>query len=113
MSHSLAGKREYRNEAVRIADLTVNTSMITDITFVNARVIGPAVLAPLGSTSIMHSGFGSPDLDTPFWETTSDRQALVGAVGVVDCTFSNCMFEGIGWAGPPSLRKLFESSADE
>lgn len=109
----LVGDRAFRNQVVRLADLTVNTAMLENYTFANCRVVGPAVLVPLGNTSVLHCIFGAPDVDSIFWEVPESRDALVGAVGALNCTFSNCQFEAIGWAGPPELRELFQHGVRE
>lgn len=44
----LRGDGKYRDEIVRISELTVNTYILKDLEFVNCRIIGPAVLAILG-----------------------------------------------------------------
>lgn len=101
--------RQFRNMVVRIAELTVNTSELEGLEFSNCRIMGPAILIPLGTTSILHCALGGPDLDALFWEITPQRQSVVGAVAALDCTFSGCQFDAIGWAGPSGLREMFAS----
>jgi hypothetical protein len=105
----LRGDRTYRNEVVRLAELTVNTSIIEGLEFSNCRIIGPAILALLGGVTIVHCTWDAPGLDAVFWEVPPDRGPVVGVVGVVNCTFSNCTLENVGVAGPPELRTTFES----
>lgn len=93
------GDKSYRNMVVRITDLTVNEDIIRDVTFENCQLIGPAILAPLGATSIMHCGFDG-DADALIWSIPSDRTAVIGAIGAEDCTFSGCRFTRIGLAVP-------------
>jgi hypothetical protein len=47
------GDREFRNEIVRLAELTMNSSNIEGLTFSNCRIVGPAVIVPIGS-SFLH-----------------------------------------------------------
>jgi hypothetical protein len=106
----LRADRRFRDEVVRIAELTVNTSLLEDLEFTNCRIIGPAVLALLGGVTISHCSWDAPGLDAVFWEVPRTRELVVGAVGVVRCTFSNCRFEQVGVAGPPELRAQFEKA---
>jgi hypothetical protein len=98
----------FRNEVVRIADLTLNTSVLEGYEFSNCRIIGPAVLALLDDVSIIGCTWDTPGLDALFWEVPPTRPVVMGAVGVSKCQFSNCNFELIGVAGPPELRAVLE-----
>jgi hypothetical protein len=104
----LRADRQFRNEVVRLAELTVNTSTIRGQEFSNCRIIGPAILALLGGVTISHCTWDAPSLDAVFWEVPPERGVVVGAVGVIDCTFSACTFENVGVAGPPEMRSEFE-----
>lgn len=106
------GDRQFRNQLVRISDLTVNTTVIEGLEFSNCRIVGPAILIPLGQTNIVHSRWGGA-LDAVFWEITPGRDHVIGAVGIVDCTFSNCAFSDIGFAGPAEFRQLMEGGTRE
>lgn len=105
----LRGDRSIRDELVRIAELTVLTPMIQGYEFTNCRIVGPAVLALLNNVTIAHCGWDAPSLEAIFWEVPPGRGEVVGAVGVMDCTFSNCTFESIGVAGPSELRDQLSS----
>jgi len=105
----LTGDRKFRDDIVRIAELTVNTSMLIGYEFTNCRIVGPAVLVPLGNTSLQHIDFNG-SLDAIFWEILPERQEVLGGVGVQDCLFSSCRMDDIGIAGPASLRELLRSS---
>jgi hypothetical protein len=107
VSAPLTGDRKFRNDPVRIADLTVNRTTIEDYEFVNCRILGPAVLIIRDST-ITACSWDAPGLDSIFWEISPARLQVVGAVGVFRCLFSNCRFEGIGIAGPPEMRAMLE-----
>ena len=110
MSTPQVGNREFRDEVVRIAELTVTTSVLEGYTFQHCRLIGPAVLLPQGTTNILHSRWDSPGVGAIFWEIPPERTIIVGAVAVVNCTFSGCTFEAIGLAGPPELRQMMEAA---
>jgi len=104
----LVGDREFRNQVVRIADLTVNIALLEGYQFSNCRIIGPAVLGLLDGVTITNCGWDAPGIDAVFWEVPPERGPVVGAVGVANCTFSNCSFTLIGVAGPPELRAVLE-----
>ena len=104
----LRGDKMFRDEVVRVAELTVNTSTIEGLTFQNCRIIGPGILALLEDVSITQCRWDAPSLDAVFWEVPASRGPVIGVVGVKACTFSNCSFESIGVAGPPELRAVFE-----
>lgn len=106
----LTGDGQIRDDVVRIAELTVNTSTIEGYTFSNCRIIGPAILVLLDRVTITSAGFDAPGLDAVFWEVPHDRGPVVGVIGVVNCTFSNCRFELIGIAGPPEMRAQLEAA---
>lgn len=109
MSTPHTGDRQFRDDVVRIAALTVNTSVIEDLEFSNCRIIGPAVLALLDGVSLIGCRWDAPDLEAIFWEVPPSRPRVVGAVGVQRCVFSNCSFAEIGLAGPPDLRQLLQA----
>jgi len=102
--------RQFRDEVVRIAQLTVNTVILEGLTFQNCRIIGPAVLVPQGQTSLVHCGFDTPNVDAVFWDIPPTRSFVVGAIAIVDCTFSSCTFSQIGLGGPPELRQMLEQA---
>ena len=108
MSTPLTGDRTFRNDPVRLADLTVNTPVIEGYEFINCRILGPAVIVPQGDTSIVRCSWDAPDFAAIFWEITPDRPYIVGAIAVVNCTFSNCRFEGVGIAGNREAREQME-----
>ena len=109
-SPPLRGDRSFRDDIVRIAELTVNTSMLENYEFSNCRIIGPAVLVLLGNVQLLHCGWDAPGLEAVFWEIPATREYVVGAVGVANCTFSNCRFEQVGVAGPSELREQMEQA---
>ncbi|MEX2621028.1 MAG: hypothetical protein WD250_12520 [Egibacteraceae bacterium] len=94
-------RREWRNEPVRLADLTLNTPLIEGRTFENCQIIGPAIIAPLGTTSIAHCTWDG-DFDALVWPIAEGRDQVVGAIGALDCSFFRCRFVTVGLAVPAS-----------
>lgn len=99
----------FRNDIVRLADLTVNSIELNGYEFSNCRIIGPAVVVPLGVTSLHNCGWEAPGVDAIFWEILPGRDLIIGAIAAIDCTFSACTFQAIGLAGPPELREAIAS----
>lgn len=106
-SPPLRGDSSYRDEIVRIAEITVNTNTIEGLTFSNCRIVGPAILILLDDVDISHCRWDAPGLDSVFWEISPDRSHVVGAVGVRRCSFSNCTFDSVGVAGSAEVRAIF------
>jgi len=102
------GNREFSNDVVRLAELTVTTFTLDGLTFRNCQIIGPAILIPQGRTGFAHCRWDAPDLDALFWEILPTRAAVVGAVVAHDCMFSACNFTQVGIAGSTELRRLLE-----
>jgi hypothetical protein len=105
---SPTGDRQFRNQVVRVSELTVNSLILEGLTFQNCRIIGPAVLVPQGTTSFLHCVWDAPDMEAVFWEIPPARALVVGAVAAVDCTFSSCTLSEIGLGGSQELRRLLE-----
>lgn len=103
---SPAGGRQHNDDIIRIAALTVNTLEIRGQTFSNCKIIGPAVLVPQGRTSFVHCNFEASGLEELFWDIPEGRTTVVGAVALIDCTFSGCSFTLIGIAGGRELREM-------
>lgn len=106
------GNREFRNEIVRLAELTVNTFVLEDLVFSNCRIFGPSVLVPRES-EFTHCNWDAPGLDALFWPIDPSREQVVGAVAVVRCMFSSCSFSLVGLAGPPDLRQIMEAALNQ
>jgi hypothetical protein len=105
------GDGHFRNEVLRIADLTVTSTELEDLTFSNCRILGPAVLVPR-ETQLVECTWETPDLDAMFWEIEPDRKLALGAVGVSRCTFSKCAFVGIGIAGPREMLEVLRAGLE-
>lgn len=106
----MTGNREFRDDIVRIASLTVTNYLIQGYTFSNCQIVGPAVLAMLGNVDMSHCTYES-DINSLFWEVDPAVRPLVfGAVGVQDVTFSQCSFQAIGFAGPRALKEQMEAA---
>ena len=88
--------------------------VLTEFQFLRCQLLGPAVLAPLGSTEFSGCTFDSPgNFSTLFWEIAPGTTQVVGAIALQDCTFTECKFSGIGIAGPAFLKEQFLNDLGE
>jgi hypothetical protein len=108
--------REYRNELVRIAELTVLEDVIHDVRFVNCEIVGPAVLGLIDNVTISGCGFDAPGSDALFWPLPASRGAVMGAVGLANVEILSCRFRRIGLAIPeerlPEMIEAFGFGGD-
>lgn len=92
------GTREYVNQTLRLADLTVTEDLLENLRFENCIIIGPAVVALVGNISMVHCGFDAPDANALLWRVATDRDVVIGAVAAVDVEFYSCRFQRVGFA---------------
>lgn len=98
------GDRHYRNQTVRLTDLAVTADVIEQITFENCQLIGPAIVVLLGNTELRDSGFDG-DVDAILWPI-GDRQQIIGAIALTNCSLIGCRFQRIGLAVPDGQMDL-------
>lgn len=77
--------------------------------FVDQLIIGPAVLCPIGALRLTLCTFSCDDLEHMLWEVP-EGAVRQGCIGVADCMFEHCTFEGIGFAGPAATLDLIRAS---
>jgi len=87
---------EYRNQIVRLADLTTTTNTVEGVTFDNCQIVGPAVVFMDGCTLTGSSVQGT--FDEVIWEVADERHSIVGAIALRSCTIVNCALREIGFA---------------
>lgn len=90
------GDRQYRNQLVRLSDLTVVRDVIEGVTFENCQIVGPAVVVLLDGITMSGCNFEG-DAESVVWPIGS-RSRVMGAVGLKDCTIVGCQFQRIGIA---------------
>lgn len=86
---------EFRNQTIRIADLTRTSDVINGTTFENCSLIGPAVIVLRDSYLKDCTYIGQAD--AMFWDVTG-RTAIMGAVAFRNCTMVACDLQRIGLA---------------
>jgi hypothetical protein len=98
--------RHVTHRSFRIVDLVGDDDLITEKTFEDCTIYGPAVLAPLDRMTFEHNSFEA-DPEALFWVIPEGRTRVVGAIGLIDCTFRRCIFRRIGIAGKQELIDRF------
>jgi len=99
-------ERHISHRSFRIVDILGEDTFITGKTFEDCTIYGPAVLVPIDRTTMDQIALDGP-LDAIFWEVPEDRMMIIGAVGLIDCTFRRCKFHGLGIGGKRPLLELF------
>lgn len=101
------GDKHYRNQLVRLTDLTVTSDVIQGVTFENCTLVGPAVILLMGNGVMSDSGFDG-DAVGLLWPT-HDRDHVIGAIALVDCSVIGCRLQRIGLAYPPDQADKIEA----
>lgn len=94
-----------RDQVVRLADMAVARPFVQGLVFENCMILGPAVVAMLNGGTLEGCSFDSPP-EALLWEVPADT-TKIGAIGLDDCTFVNCHFQGVGFAGTPEFAEKF------
>lgn len=92
--------RDFYSQVVRVSDLAVTGPVIEGYTFENCLVLGPAVVAVLSDVSFESSQWVTDpgeSSESLWWEV--DEGHRVGAIGIRNCSFVGCVFQGVGFAG--------------
>jgi hypothetical protein len=99
MALSWADERHITHRSFRIVDLAEEIDpIIRGRTFEDCTIYGPAVVLPLDYITLEHNSFdGAPE--AVLWEIPDERAVIIGAIGLIDCIFRRCRFQGIGVAG--------------
>lgn len=102
----------HRNSVIRLADLTVTGPVVRSHQFENCLILGPAVVALTGESSLEGCQFnGEPD--ELLWEIPTSRPKVIGATLLEDCRFARCTFQQVGFAGPPEfIDKFLKGTAE-
>jgi hypothetical protein len=97
-----------RDQVFRLVDLALVDTVIRKLRFENCLIVGPAVAVPLGGGSMLNCRFdGEPE--AILWDFPVDV-TKIGAIGLEECDFVECAFQGVGFAGPPEFHSIFRDS---
>ncbi len=86
---------------LRLVDIPRTGFSIKGRTFENCDIFGPAIMAPVSKSMIVGCAFQTelPGVWSPVLWPIPDDATVIGVIGLVDCTFKNCRFHGVGIAG--------------
>lgn len=90
----------HEREVVYIHDLVNDKGIVDGHKFEDCAIKGPAVLVLLHDCHVSNSSVGSPEA---IWPPLPSNRGYIGAIGVQNCSFNKCRFEGIGFAGNEQL----------
>ena len=98
--------KTYVDRVIRIAELAAGEPNWTlhGFHWIRCAIQGPAVIV-LSGGRFLRCRYDGPSADALVWEIPESRTAVIGAVSVVDCTFEDCSFTAIGFAGHPALAR--------
>lgn len=99
--------RHYRNQTVRLADLSVVTDVIENVTFENCIIEGPAVVVMQGS-QVMNTNLEG-DAEACFWIIPTGRERVIGAIALVNCAIVGCQLRRIGIGVPEADYETYRS----
>jgi len=97
----LPERRLYIGTTVVLTDLVGVPPVIVKADFEDCRLVGPALIAPLGPLTLSGSTLPSGHF---VWELPASEGEMVGVIGLVDCAIRGCRLDGIGLAVPPGSR---------
>jgi hypothetical protein len=98
-------KRDYKDEDIEIYKLVEDPThpILKGFTFENCTIIGPAVVASLGSTKWVGNSLST----SMFIVIPKASRQLEGVIGLRDCTITGCKFMNVGLIGPEDFIKRF------
>lgn len=98
------------HRSFRLVDLLEGPAqIISSRTVTDSTIYGPAVAILINSVTMTHCVFeGEPE--GLFWELQPERQFVIGAIGLVGCTFERCQFQGVGFAGTKEVLDVFRGA---
>ena len=89
----------YRDTEVRLTDLVGPDGRLQGVSFVDCKILGPAVVI-LDQSTLSGCQLGGPSVDAVLWPIEAERNVVVGAVYIRECSFKGCNFYNVGIAGP-------------
>jgi len=101
-----------QRKLIRLSDITTETNIIAGKYFRNAIIRGPGILFHMGNCTIGNCSFAVGDsIKSIIWQPNpSSDNGHIGAIGIYHTVFEDCIFEGVGFAGPDEfINKLLNT----
>jgi len=96
--------KTFERQVVPLCELVpMDGHTLEGFTFTECQVYGPAILMFEGPHTVISNNTYGPTLDAALWEIPPSRTMVTGAILAVNCTFSGCTFERVGFAGSPEF----------
>jgi hypothetical protein len=89
-----------QREVVRIALIAGDEGAIIERAFVGVEIRGPAILGLDDKTTVTNCYIEwGDDRESVLWEIPNDKALFFGLIAVLGCTFTDCRFRNVGFAG--------------
>lgn len=96
----LPGFGPYQGLTFQLSDLVEpDNYVVKDRTFIECDISGPGILLLAGPMTMWNGCTIEGDPDSVLWVLQPERQAVVGAIAMINCEFWRCRFTGVGLAG--------------
>lgn len=100
----------YRGVTLRLVDLPLDQSVLSNKSFRSCTLVGPGVLIIESGVEIGNCSFDAP-LDEIFWNLGDVESRKAGAIVVRDCSFRDCEFHNVGFSGGAELLAALKSAS--
>ncbi len=108
------GVRQYLWRDVQLLPMLARSGhgpILSRAEFVGCTIIGPAVVVLMDSELVNCSSLD--DVDQLWWPQNRGVESVpVGAVGLRHCTFTDCVFDQVGFAGWSETQRQHIAAAD-
>ncbi len=91
----------YEGRVIRPWEYIDEDGKMEGFTFEDCTIRGPAIFV-LQECTVSNSTLRG-DADAILWEIPLEKKVVIGPILATRCTFEKCIFENIGFAGPPAF----------
>lgn len=92
----------FQRREISIRDLLEHDGAVSDRTFEDCYIDGPAVVYPY-QCQFNKPVFVTNVIESLLWELSPNQEAVIGAIELRRCVFRRCRFNRIGIVGPPDF----------
>lgn len=97
------GVRHYTNKRIKLGQIADVPPVINGVTFERCKIVGPAVVASVDNQLSLTRCIWDAPFESLLWVLPEGPKMIVGAIGLSDCHFFDCTFEGVGLAIPEPM----------